>query len=220
MGEAIGAGSFALSAAPEGVFDASDPGHLARLDRLLDKVPQLFPGWNSSAPEATPDRLGQGARAVEGVLGRRLESAWVLTHTRQGVLMDRGHGPVELRFEGGAVVHTWPAGAGVALRPGPLPEHSVRWRDAAGRGNGLALERLGGAPTGGSLRRCWVALAGFFDLTPQGWQLGFGDRSVFCFSGSGRHREACVHIGAERPDFGFRSENWACHWRLLAEVGP
>ncbi len=117
-------------------------------------------------------------------------------------------------------VHTWPAGAGMALRAGPLPEHSVRWRDAAGRGKGLALEPLGGGPSGGSLRRCSVALAGFFDLTPQGWQLGFGDRPVFCFSGKGRHWEACVHIGAAPSGFGFRSENWVCHWRLLAEVGP
>ena len=203
-------GSVLLELTPAGDFDPGNPQDVARLERHLAELPELYPGDALDVEEdERRDALSDGKAALRQALGRRLEAVLVLGHARDGVALDPGHGPLELHFQGGLILHTWPLYGDTALRLGPLTEHSARWTGPEGVPETLTLESLQGAPLGLCLGEALVAMAGFWEPSPRAWQLDFEGQLLFAFLRSGL--EAGVSLG-QRPDLGIKSKDWKLEW--------
>jgi hypothetical protein len=202
-------GAVLLELTPSGDFDPGNPQDVARLEGQLAALPELYPGGALGEEEERRDALVDGKAALRQALGRRLEAVLVLGHARDGVAVDPGHGPLELHFQGGLILHTWPVYGETALRLGPLPEQSARWTGPEGVRETLTLEPLQGAPLGLCLKEALVAMAGFWEPSPRAWQLDFEGQLLFAFYGA--ELEAGVSLG-ERPDFGIKSKDWKLDW--------
>ena len=202
-------GAVLLELTPSGDFDPGNPQDVARLEGQLAALPELYPGDALGEEEERQDALADGKAALRQALGRRLQAVLLLGHAREGVAVDPGHGPLELHFQGGLILHTWPVYGETALRLGPLPEQSARWIGPAGVPETLTLEPLQGAPLGLCLREALVAMAGFWEPSPRAWRLDFEGQLLFAFYGA--ELEAGVSLG-ERPDFGIKSKDWKLDW--------
>jgi hypothetical protein len=206
-------GAVLLELTPSGDFDAARPDHVARLERQLADLPELYPGpmTGLEEEEERPDVQADGRAAFRAAGGQRLRAALVLGYARDGVPVDPGQGPLELHFEGGVVLHSWPVYGDTALRLGPLPEAAAAWVGPEGVSETLALLPLEGAPLGRCRSGGAVAVGGFGSMSPQGWELRFEGQALYTFRRlSGL--EAEVALGSGRPDFGVKSENWKLDW--------
>jgi hypothetical protein len=184
-----------------------------RVYQLWNGLPGDQPVLPWLAPHADPDGLLAHSRQVAGSLvGRRLVSAQVLQHFRDGIAIDPGHGPFELRFDDGAVAHAWPCFGSILLDATPLPERAAQWPHPSGATDSLALRPLAAAPIGSRVVR---VEEGWPTGTPYpsslGWALRFDTGAVLRVHHGLRTPEATISTHAEAGPLD-RGEAFAPRW--------
>ena len=150
----LGASSFSrcsgfllLELCESGDFDADNPTHRRAIQRLYQLAPGLFPAEEEQPPRFAATLYGPDSVTVLGpAIGRRLLSAGVLQHARDGTPVEPGQGPVELRFSDGLTLHSWPIAGGTRWCAGPLPEHQASWSLPGNTTDSLRLVTLRGDP--------------------------------------------------------------------------
>jgi len=163
----------------DGDFDPSVGTHRAWVSAVIDAIPALGILARPPSDPEWPDLVKDGTEALSAALGKGLLRVSYLQHLRDGCRIDDGHGPVELVFEGGIVVHTWPHGNDTKLVAGPLAEHYAEWRHPSGATDALVLLQLDAGAVGERLTAVhFGARRGPGLQSPWAWELHFDGGAV------------------------------------------
>jgi len=184
----------------EGDFDPSVGTHRAWVKGVIDAIPALGISARPTSDPEWPDLVKEGTAALSAALGKRLLRLSYLQHLRDGCRIDDGHGPVELVFEGGVVVHTWPHGNDTRLVAGPLAEHHAEWRHPSGATDTLVLLPLDADAVGELLTAVrFGARQGTGVQSPWAWELHFDGGAVLRMFNRESGASARISVGPDRP---------------------
>lgn len=198
-------------------FATASAEYRAAFEDLRDRVPELFciRRAGASRPHG-PDALRTSWAVASGLLGRELASARYLQYSVSGVPTDLGAGPVELRFVGGAVAHTWPVGSSTAFKAGPFVEDAAVWSRPDGAEERLDGAPLQGAPVGERLLRVFVeANTEVPGPRAPSWELHFSGGSVLRVTNSSARGPAMLERDAPRAPRSPSAKGWA--WWEVSE---
>ena len=133
--------------------------------------------------------------------------------------MDVGQGPVELQFEGGAVVHSWPFANSTLLRAGRFEEEPAVWSRPDGAEERMDAIPIEGAPVGERVERISVAVCS----APHGswapsWEFDFSGGTVIRVANSSGNGPATLEIDVPRQPRTTLGEDWV--WWEVSADGP